>query len=186
MKKITVINNYDSFVFNLVRYLEELGCLVNIQRNDELNFNEIKKTEAILLSPGPGIPSESGQLMEVISHFKKTKKFLGVCLGHQAIAEHFGGKIALAPIAIHGKESSIQIDKTSLLFSELPKSIQVGRYHSWHVNELPKNFRTTAETVTGEIMAIEHLSLPIFGIQFHPESILTPDGRKIIYKWLNL
>lgn len=186
MKKITVIDNYDSFVYNLVRYLEEYGYQVNVQRNDQLNFDEIEKSEAILLSPGPGIPSQAGQLMEVISHFKKNKKILGVCLGHQAIAEHFGGNISLAPQAFHGKASTIHIDQASILFSGLPKNIQVGRYHSWHVSKRPKTFRSTAETFSGELMAMEHLNAPIFGVQFHPESILTPHGRAIISNWLNI
>ncbi len=185
MQKITVIDNYDSFVYNLVRYLEENDCEVSVQKNDQLNFTEIDHSDAILLSPGPGVPSEAGQLMEVLSRYSGSTKILGVCLGHQAIAEHFGGSISQAPKAFHGKESTIQIDPSSSLFDTLDEKINVGRYHSWHVHKLPSMFRSTAETNSGEIMAMEHTDLPVFGVQFHPESILTPSGRTIISNWLN-
>lgn len=186
MKRITVIDNYDSFVYNLVRYIEELNCEVVVQRNDQLNFAEIDTTDAIVLSPGPGIPSEAGQLMEVISRYSESKKILGVCLGHQALAEHFKGRISPSLKAIHGKESAIKVDQTSLLFEGLPNEISVGRYHSWSVDTLPGQFRLTGQTDTGENMAMEHSNLPIYGVQFHPESILTPDGRRIISNWINI
>jgi anthranilate synthase component 2 len=185
MYKITVIDNYDSFVFNLVRYLEELNCEVNVQRNDAINHSEIEESDGILLSPGPGIPIEAGQLMEVIERYSTSKKMLGVCLGHQAIAQHFGGELSQSLKAIHGKQSSIQIDSSSLLFSSLKSSIDVGRYHSWHVENLPDCLKSTAELPTGQIMAIEHTNYPVYGVQFHPESILTPAGRIIISNWLN-
>jgi anthranilate synthase component 2 len=185
MKKITVIDNYDSFVYNLVRYLEENDCEVSVQRNDQIDFSKIDESDAILLSPGPGIPSEAGQLMEVISRYAESKKILGVCLGHQAIAEHFGGTISQSPKAIHGKQSVIRIDQSSQLFNSLNDNIKVGRYHSWHVDKLPDVVRSIAELKSGENMAMEHSSLPVYGVQFHPESILTPDGRTIISNWLN-
>ena len=185
MRKITVIDNYDSFVYNLVRYLEENNCEVNVQRNDQLDFLKIADSDAILLSPGPGIPSEAGQLLEVISRFASTKKILGVCLGHQALAEHFGGEISQSTKAIHGKQSTIKIDEACSLFNSLGDSIEVGRYHSWHVNKLPESIRSTAQLTSGENMAMEHSTLPIYGVQFHPESILTPNGRTIISNWLN-
>lgn len=186
MQKITVIDNYDSFVFNLVRYLEESNCQVNVQRNDAINFATIEESDAVLISPGPGIPSESGQLMEAISRFSEQKKILGVCLGHQALAEYFGGAISQSSKAIHGKQSLITLDQSSSLFANLESTINVGRYHSWHVNELPHSMHSTAQLETGEIMAMEHAHLPIYGVQFHPESILTPDGRTIISNWLNI
>ncbi len=184
MKHITVINNYDSFVFNLVRYLEENNCVVQVQRNDEIEHSLLEKSDAIVLSPGPGIPSEAGELLEVIDRYHASKPLLGVCLGHQAIAEYFGGKLAQSPQAIHGKQSPIKLDTSSSIFASLEPQIEVGRYHSWHVEHLPNNMRTTAALHTGEIMAIEHESLPVYGVQFHPESILTPTGRTIISNWL--
>ena len=185
MHKITVIDNYDSFVFNLVRYLEELNCEVNVQRNDEINFSEIDASDAILLSPGPGIPIEAGQLLEVIERFCSSKKILGVCLGHQAIAQHFGGTLSQSLRAVHGKQSSIEVNASSSLFYSLEPNIDVGRYHSWHVENLPSCLTSTAQLPTGQIMAIEHTDYPIYGVQFHPESILTPQGRTIISNWLN-
>lgn len=185
MQKITVIDNYDSFVFNLVRYLEESDCEVNVQRNDEIDFSIIEESDGILLSPGPGIPSEAGQLIEVIERFSESKKMLGVCLGHQAIAQHFGGEISQSLKAIHGKQSSINVDSSSTLFHSLEPNIDVGRYHSWHVETLPHCLRSTAQLATGQIMAIEHSTFPIYGVQFHPESILTPTGRTIISNWVN-
>lgn len=186
MKKVTVIDNYDSFVYNLVRYLEENDCEVSVQRNDQLDFSRIDESDAILLSPGPGIPSEAGQLMEALSRYAESKKILGVCLGHQAIAEHFGGVISQSEKAIHGKQSHIQVDPSNPLFSSLNDTIEVGRYHSWHVQELPHSTRSIAQLESGENMAMVHADLPIYGVQFHPESILTPDGRTIISNWLNV
>ncbi|MFT5780454.1 MAG: anthranilate synthase component 2 [Crocinitomicaceae bacterium] len=185
MKRITVIDNYDSFVFNLVRYLKESGCEVDVQRNDQLNFAEIGQSDGILISPGPGIPSEAGQLMEAISLFSGTKNILGVCLGHQALAESFGGSIEQSQKAVHGKASTTYERESSTLFSNLPSSFEVGRYHSWQVQKAPLEFRVTRETSQGEIMAMEHKELPIYGVQFHPESILTPNGRAIINNWIN-
>lgn len=185
MKTITVIDNYDSFVFNLVRYLEELNCTVVVQRNDKIDFDAIEKSDGILLSPGPGIPSEAGKLLEIINRFHQTKPFLGVCLGHQAIAEHFGGELSQSLQPVHGKQSSIEINSSSPLFYSLDASIDVARYHSWHVGKLPDCLKSTANLSTGENMAFEHSDFPIFGVQFHPESILTPQGRTIISNWLN-
>ncbi|MCH2224225.1 MAG: aminodeoxychorismate/anthranilate synthase component II [Crocinitomicaceae bacterium] len=184
MKKITVIDNYDSFVFNLVRYIEELGCEVEVQRNDRIDFTSIQKSDGILLSPGPGIPSEAGQLFDVIEKYHQTKRILGVCLGHQAIAEYFGGSISNSNIAIHGKASDIIKREKSTLFNSLPDEFPVGRYHSWNVDKIPSNFKLTASTKDNIVMAIEHKQLPIFGVQFHPESILTPQGRTIIQNFI--
>lgn len=185
MKRITVIDNYDSFVYNLVRYLKEAGCEVDVKRNNQLNFVNICDSDGILLSPGPGIPSEAGQLLDVIEAFGRTKKILGVCLGHQAIAESFGGTIVQSEIAIHGKSSELIHDNLSPIFTKVPTQFEAGRYHSWHVDNTPHNFKITARTSEGKNMAMEHNELPIYGVQFHPESILTPHGRQIITNWLN-
>ncbi len=186
MKRITVIDNYDSFVYNLVRYLRESGCEINVQRNNQLNFAIIDDSDGILLSPGPGIPSEAGQLTEVIKQFARNKKILGVCLGHQAIAETFGGTIKQSKKAVHGKASTLKHTNSSILFNGIPVEFEAGRYHSWHVGNTPKDFRVTAHTLDGESMAMEHNELPIYGVQFHPESILTPEGRTLITNWINI
>lgn len=184
--KIAVINNFDSFVFNLVRYLKEEGCSVVVQRNDQIDIEELDSCDGILLSPGPGIPSEAGMLSEVINHFARKKPILGVCLGHQALAEYFGGSLRLAAVPMHGKSSTIQQLEDARLFKDLPVEIEVGRYHSWIVEHpLPEILKTTA-LFEGEIMAFEHTTLPIFGVQFHPESILTPTGRTMIKNYIKL
>ena len=185
MKQITVIDNYDSFVYNLVRYLEEEGCQVDVMRNDKLRHEVLDKCDGIILSPGPGIPSEAGDLLSVINEYATRKKILGVCLGHQAIAEHFGGSVVQSENAIHGKSSILQHSKSSILFEGIPSEFEAGRYHSWHVESTPSEFYTTALTSEGENMAMEHSELPIYGVQFHPESVLTPHGRRLITNWIN-
>lgn len=183
--KIAVIDNYDSFVFNLVRYVEEEGkCEVYMMKNDHIDYEILDKCQAILLSPGPGIPSEAGELMSVIERYHDTKKILGVCLGHQAIVEYFGGTLKQMVRPLHGKASEIYHTNTSSLFENIPKTFHAGRYHSWSADKLPPSLQVTAVSFDQEIMAIQHKSLQITGIQFHPESILTPDGRKMIRNWL--
>ncbi|XOV69065.1 MAG: anthranilate synthase component II [Fluviicola sp.] len=182
--KIAVINNFDSFVFNLVRYLKEEGCEVIVQRNDQVDFESLESCDGFLLSPGPGVPSEAGALMDVIAHFVKKKPILGVCLGHQALAEYFGGTLSLAPVPMHGKSSRILKTESSRLFKNVPAEFEVGRYHSWIADApLPEPLKVTA-FYRKEIMAFEHNELPIFGVQFHPESILTPEGRTMIQNFL--
>ena len=182
--KIAVINNFDSFVFNLVRYLQEEGAEVIVQRNDQVDFEVIHACDGILLSPGPGIPCEAGFLPEIIRQFIEQKPILGVCLGHQAIAEYFGANLELAKTPHHGRVSKIRQERPSALFNDLPKHFNVGRYHSWVVSHsLPDELIETAQ-FEGEIMAFEHVNLPVFGLQFHPESILTPGGRQIIKNYL--
>lgn len=182
--KIAVINNFDSFVFNLVRYLTEEGCDVEVFRNDQVSFSSLESTDGILLSPGPGIPSEAGALKKVIAHFVETKPMLGVCLGHQAIAEHFGYSLELAEQPIHGKASLARQVVASPLFDGVPESFNVGRYHSWVVEQPLHGVLKETVRTADEIMAFEHEKLPIYGVQFHPESILTPDGRTIIRNWI--
>ncbi len=182
--KIAVIDNYDSFVYNIIRYLKEEGeTEINIMRNDKIDFSILDKVDGILLSPGPGIPSEAAELNAIISKYHQSKNILGVCLGHQAIAEYFGSKLEKCLTPIHGEAS--EIIGENQLFENIPTKIQVGRYHSWKVeNKANSELDFTAFTKENEIMALQHKKLPIYGVQFHPESILTPFGRKIIKNWL--
>jgi anthranilate synthase component 2 len=186
MKKIALIDNYDSFTFNLVHYLEDLNCKVMVFRNDEFELEELKYFETILLSPGPGIPSESGLLFEVIKTYASTKKILGICLGHQAIGEVFGAKLRNLPKVYHGVTDTITQTGTDSLFNTLPQQLQVGRYHSWVIDSVnfPESLEITSTTDNGEIMSIRHKQFNVKGIQFHPESILTPTGKTILSNWI--
>lgn len=185
--KIAVIDNYDSFVYNIVRYLEEVSNeKIIVFRNDEIDYEQLKSVDGILLSPGPGIPSEAGSLLDVISNFHENKSILGVCLGHQAIAEFFGGSLAQDSLPQHGKASMIEHLNNSEIFKNVPTKTEVGRYHSWSVNEeLPDSLRVTASTKSGHVMAIQHEEHKLYGVQFHPESIMTPFGRTMINNWIN-
>lgn len=185
--KIGVIDNFDSFVFNLVRYLRESSNAdVIVQRNNNIDYKELDTCDMILLSPGPGIPKEAGELMNVIKKYSGMKKILGICLGHQAISEVFGGKLEQCEIPLHGKSSFVNHLLDDSLFKNISKEFQVGRYHSWKVNnEIPPDLEIIAVTEEEEIMAIRHKEFEIKGIQFHPESILTPEGRRIIENWIN-
>ena len=187
MKKMVLIDNYDSFTFNLVHYLEELNCEVVVLRNDEFEIEELQSFDAIILSPGPGIPSESGLLLEVIKTYASTKKILGICLGHQAIGEVFGATLVNLDTVFHGVSTTITItDTTETLFSNLPQQIEVGRYHSWVINpaNFPEVLEVTSESENGEIMSIRHKNFNVKGVQFHPESILTPSGKTILANWI--
>ena len=186
--KIAVIDNFDSFVYNLIRYLREIPDVeLIIQRNNVVDFKLIEDCDAILLSPGPGIPSEAGSLMEVIDRFHQTKSILGICLGHQAIGEYFGGELVLSKHPLHGKSSTISIVGNSKLFEHLPNSITVGRYHSWLVSStIPDELEITCSSENNEVMGIKHRTFNVEGIQFHPESILTPNGRKMIQNWVKI
>ena len=185
--KIAIIDNYDSFVYNLVRYVRETeGVETVVYRNDNVNFEDLAGCDGILLSPGPGIPNEAGDLMEVLTKFATSRSILGVCLGHQAISEYFGVTLEQCIRPVHGKASVISKTRESVLFEDLPNNFEVGRYHSWKVSgDLPEFLRVTAEHEDG-IMAIEHETLPVYGVQFHPESILTPNGRQIIQNWIDV
>lgn len=184
--KIAVIDNFDSFVYNLVRYLRECDNVeVVVQRNDVVDYELLDQCDAILLSPGPGIPSEAGELLSVIRRYSGKKGILGVCLGHQAIAEVFGAKLEPCPSPVHGKASPIMIDHEDAFFAGLPETIDVGRYHSWQVKEEVADLKITARTADQTIMAFRHRTHPTIGIQFHPESILTPTGRTLITNWIN-
>lgn len=184
--KIAVIDNFDSFVFNLIRYIREEQHDVFVQRNNRLDFEALESADGIVLSPGPGIPSEAGDLLEVIDRFHGRKPILGVCLGHQAIAVHFGDSLIPCPEPVHGKASRINITKTSGIFQGLPAEIEAGRYHSWQTQISPESeLEVTAATKDAVVMALQHKTFPTVGVQFHPESILTPTGRKMIQNWLN-
>lgn len=184
--KIAIIDNYDSFVYNLVRYLDEIDDVETIvQRNDKIDYEELESCSAILLSPGPGIPSEAGSLVEIIDKYHSEKSILGVCLGHQAIAEYFGASLNCIEHPMHGKSSLVKHQDEDYLFNSVPIEFEVGRYHSWSVKDnLPSQIIATAFSNDNEIMAVKHKTLPIHGVQFHPESILTPHGRTMINNWV--
>lgn len=185
--KIVIIDNYDSFTYNLSHLVKELGAEVTVLRNDCFQLTDLEAYDKILLSPGPGIPQEAGLLLEVIRTYVRKKPILGVCLGEQAIGEVFGGKLTNLSEVYHGIQSPIRITASDYLFEGLPEEILVGRYHSWVVDRenFPDTLEITAVSQEGYIMAIRHKNFDIRGIQFHPESVLTPDGKRIISNWLN-
>ena len=185
--KVIVIDNYDSFVYNLVHYLEELDCEVTVLRNDQFRVEDLDSFDKILLSPGPGIPDEAGLLKEVIKTYATSKSILGVCLGQQAIGEVFGGSLLNLDEVFHGVATTISIiQEDSILFKNLPSSIDVGRYHSWVVSQdnFPSSLEVTAVDANNQIMALRHREFDIRAVQFHPESVLTPDGKTIIKNWV--
>jgi len=188
MKKIAVIDNYDSFTYNLVHYLEDLNGQVTVFRNDEFELDELENFDKIVLSPGPGIPDEAGLLKEVIKTYAKSKSILGVCLGQQAIGEVFGGSLSNLEKVYHGVATKVKITvNDESLFVGLNNEIEVGRYHSWVVNnnDFPDSLEITSVDENGQIMSLRHKTLDIRGVQFHPESVLTPNGKKILENWLN-
>ena len=183
--RITVIDNFDSFVFNLVRYLREIPEVeVEVHRNDLSNIDVLEKSDGILLSPGPGIPVEAGKLMEIIEKFHDKKPILGVCLGHQALGEFFGAKMKPEDKPVHGKPDNIIVQDHSSIFRSLGQLESVGRYHSWSLSNLPDTLICTSQTQEGTVMSFKHSSQPIDGVQVHPESILTPNGRTMIKNWI--
>ena len=186
MKKILVIDNYDSFTYNLVHYLEELGCEVIVKRNDQLTLEEVDAFEKIVLSPGPGIPDEAGLLKQIIETYAPTKSIFGVCLGQQAIAEVFGGSLINLDEVFHGIATKINIVKNDIIFEGMPTEIEVGRYHSWVVNpDLPEVLEATSLDENGQIMSLRHKKYDVRAVQFHPESVLTPQGKKMLDNWLH-
>jgi anthranilate synthase component II len=186
MKKIFVIDNYDSFTYNLVHYLEELGAEVTVRRNDQFELSEPETYQYLLLSPGPGIPDEAGLLKAAIEKYAPTKKILGVCLGQQAIGEVFGGSLKNLDTVFHGVATPVTVVEDDLLFEGLPKNFEVGRYHSWVVQTpLPPDLVATSFDDNLQLMSLRHKSLPVRAVQYHPESILTPNGKKILENWIN-
>lgn len=187
MTQIALIDNYDSFTYNLVHYLEELNCEVTVFRNDEIELNDLQSFNKIVLSPGPGLPKDAGILLNIIQEYASTKSILGVCLGQQAIAEAFGGSLINLETVFHGVATPITLLENSGLFANLPNTIEVGRYHSWVVNraDLPESLIVTAIDSNNQIMALRHQTYDVCAVQFHPESILTPDGKIILKNWLH-
>lgn len=190
MNKILIIDNYDSFTYNLVHLVNELGLQCEVWRNDRFAIEDVDAYDKIILSPGPGIPSEAGLLLEVIEKYSPTKSIFGVCLGQQAIAEVFGGSLYNLSQPMHGIATPIKItDNQEELFKGLPESFKVGRYHSWVVNndDFPEVLKITAiDESDNSIMALSHREYDVRGVQFHPESILTEYGKEMMQNWLNL
>lgn len=187
MKQIVIIDNYDSFTYNLSHLVKELGANVTVYRNDQFELADLEIFDKIILSPGPGIPSEAGLLMQVIKAYAGKKPILGVCLGHQAIGESFGGKLVNLSDVFHGVQTPAKIVANDYIFAGLGSEIQVGRYHSWVVDADSFNgtdLEITATSNEGQVMALRHKTYDIRGIQFHPESVLTPDGKVMIGNWL--
>lgn len=181
---ILLIDNYDSFVYNLYQLIGSLEPDLQVVRNDACTLNEIEEMtpEAIVISPGPGRPEDAGICIDVIRHFAGKIPIFGVCLGHQAICKAFGGTVSYAKCLMHGKTSFIEAENDSILFKGMAQPIQAARYHSLAAvpETLPAALRVTAKTADGEVMAVEHTEYPVYGVQFHPESILTPDGAQIM------
>jgi len=195
VNKILILDNYDSFTYNLVQLIEEIiGGEVDVYRNDEITIADVDRYDKIILSPGPGIPSEAGILLSLIKAYAKSKSILGVCLGHQAIGEVFGGQLINLSKVFHGVKTKVNLIPSIELslnnndwFKGLDAEIEVGRYHSWVINEqnIPAELEVTAVDSAGMIMSIRHREYDIQGVQFHPESVLTPQGRVMLENWLN-
>jgi anthranilate synthase component 2 len=189
MKRILVIDNYDSFVYNLVYYIEQVtGIQPSVSRNDRIGLDEVAAFDKILLSPGPGIPSEAGICLDLIKRYASEKSILGVCLGHQAIGEAFGANLSNLDHVFHGLSTPVRVtDKTEYLFRGLPGSFNAGRYHSWVVDsrDLPESLIVTCMDENGLIMGISHREYDVRGLQFHPESVLTENGMDIIRNWIS-
>lgn len=186
-KKILIFDNYDSFTYNLLHAVKLLGYNdVDVIRNDKIDLSTVEKYNKIILSPGPGIPEEAGLLMPLIRQFANRKSILGVCLGHQAMGEVFGAKLENIPFVFHGVQTPVDIIASDYLFNGIPNEILVGRYHSWIVSKdnFPAELEITAVDRSGDVMAMKHRTLDLHGVQFHPESILTPEGVRIIQNFL--
>ncbi len=193
MRKILVLDNYDSFTYNLVHMLKEIsgagtGAGVDVIRNDEIDLDAVEGYTHIVLSPGPGLPSEAGKMPELVRRYSPAKKILGVCLGHQCIGEIFGAKLHNLSTVLHGKGlETIVTDSDEVLFKGLPERFSAARYHSWVVSRegFPECLKIIAEDDMGEITALRHRAFDVCGVQFHPESVLTPDGMKMLTNWLS-
>jgi len=186
--KIVIIDNYDSFTYNLSHLVKELGAEVTVVRNDQFRLEELEQYSKIFLSPGPGVPSEAGLLLDVIRTYAGRKPILGVCLGHQAIGEVFGAKLENLSDVFHGVATPCRIVADDPIFCGIDRDVTIGRYHSWVVSKdcFPDCLEVTAVSDEGQIMALRHRELNIRGIQFHPESVLTPDGKKMLQNWMFL
>jgi anthranilate synthase component II len=188
MARILILDNYDSFTYNLVHYVKEFGKHeVDVFRNDKIDLEGVKKYQGIILSPGPGLPREAGNLMQIIDEYAACKRIFGVCLGQQAIAEAFSGSLFNLSEVYHGVSHTVELlNPKHYIFEDLPDQIEAGRYHSWMVKQetLPSCLTVNAVDDQGRIMALSHKSYDVCAVQFHPESILTPHGKKIIFNWL--
>ncbi|MXV37975.1 aminodeoxychorismate/anthranilate synthase component II [Flavobacteriaceae bacterium Ap0902] len=186
--KILILDNYDSFTYNLVQLVEEItGDEVVVIKNDEIDLESIPNYDGVILSPGPGIPEEAGKLLEVIKQYSSSVPMLGVCLGHQAMVEAYGGKLKQLEKVQHGIGVNLKLQNAHSLYEDATQPIQVGRYHSWVVDEehLPEGFEVTSTDENGIIMSFYHQKYPMVGVQYHPESILTPDGKVLLQNWIN-
>jgi len=190
MEKILIIDNYDSFTYNLVHYVEENSNFqVDVFRNDEISLEKIDAYQTIILSPGPGLPKDAGIMNDLIKKYAKTKKILGVCLGMQAIGEVFGAELQNMDKVYHGVATPLNVlEGSDALYQNLPKKFKIGRYHSWVINteNLPNELKITAKTNDDEIMSITHKDYKVYGVQYHPESILTEHGKEIIQNFLKI
>ncbi len=190
MEKILIVDNYDSFTYNLVHYVEaNPNYEVDVFRNDKISIADVDKYNTIILSPGPGLPKDAGIVNELIKTYAPTKKILGVCLGMQAIGEVFGGSLVNLKEVFHGVATPIQVlDKGDLLFKDLPESFNIGRYHSWVISNdgFPDKLKITSVEENGQIMSLKHNQFNVYGVQFHPESILTEHGKEMINNFLNI
>lgn len=186
MEKILILDNYDSFTYNIVHLVNELGYETEVYRNDKITVEEVGRYDKIILSPGPGIPSEAGILPEVIKRYAPVKRILGICLGEQAIGECFGAKLLNLPEVFHGVCTPVRVVAPDRMFEGLGDSFEVGRYHSWVVSreDFPECLTVTAEDAEGRIMALAHKEYDVRGVQFHPESILTPLGKEMVKNWI--
>ncbi|WP_420581485.1 anthranilate synthase component II [Reichenbachiella sp.] len=185
--KTLVLDNYDSFTYNLVHILRELDGdeRMDVYRNDEISLDEVGKYDRILLSPGPGLPNESGILLDVIKNYAKDKSIFGVCLGHQAIGEVFGAKLYNLPTVLHGIATDVKVQSSDTLFNDMPERFKVCRYHSWAIDpQYTGELEVTAVDDKGEVMAVAHKEYAVRGVQFHPESILTEHGIKLMENWI--
>lgn len=185
--KLLVLDNYDSFTYNLVQYIQEiLGQDIDVIRNDQITIDEVNTYDAIILSPGPGLPKDAGIMAELIKQYAHRKAILGVCLGHQAIGEAFGGEVYNLSQVYHGIATSMQLTNSDIIFENIPEKFSAGRYHSWSVRKenLPDCFEVTAEAEDGTIMAMRHKLYNVRGVQFHPESVMTEHGKQILRNWL--
>lgn len=186
--RLLILDNYDSFTYNIVHAARQLGFMPEVYRNDEISLDDVEVYDKIIISPGPGIPGEAGILPALLERYAGSKPILGICLGEQAIGERFGARLRNLSEVFHGVQLPVTITvDDEYIFEGLPKRIDVGRYHSWVVDSVsfPETLEITAVSDDGEIMAVRHKSLDIRGVQFHPESVLTPEGLTILSNWLN-
>ena len=183
--KVLLLDNYDSFTYNIFHYLRSNGVEVAVFRNDKISVEDAMLYDAIVLSPGPGLPSEAGVMMDVIAAAHSSKPILGVCLGLQALVEYFGGSLKNLGKVIHGRSSLCFSVENSILFENINSPFEVGHYHSWVADTIPNELIVTAKNEDDLVMAIRHRSLPIEAVQFHPESVLTPEGKQMIKNWID-